>query len=514
MDADSGNRRARPAHCTGAAIQLVVIAIFYAVILTVGLYASRRESRGEGTTGLILASRNIPLTIGLFTMTATWVGGGYINGTAEAVYDKARGMLWAQAPWGYAVSLVIGGVFFARVMRRHQFTTMLDPFDQRYGARVASILFIPALIGEIFWSAAILTALGTTFGTILDFDFTTAILISAAIAVGYTMVGGLLSVAYTDVIQLIFILVGLGLALPYALEHGGGLGAVFAQYAADFGANASLLPQSDMDGWVWVWGDFALLLVFGGIPWQVYFQRVLACRTEQTAMGMSIAAAVGCLVMAIPAVIIGQIGAVADWSAVGVEAPTNAALVLPYVLQHLTPPLIATIGLGAVAAAVMSSVDSSILSSSSMFVWNVYRRIIRPAATERETRIMLRVAILCVGAVATILALKVKSVYVLWYLCADLVYVVLFPQLTMALWSKSANAIGAVAAVAVGLLLRLGGGEPVLGLPGFIPYPMTAADGSVLFPFRTFAMVMSFITIFVVSRATQRLQAPRPLSSD
>ena len=39
---------------------------------------------------------------------ATWVGGGYINGTAEVIYDKDLGLVWAQAPWGYALSLVIG----------------------------------------------------------------------------------------------------------------------------------------------------------------------------------------------------------------------------------------------------------------------------------------------------------------------------------------------------------------------------------------------------------------------
>lgn len=39
---------------------------------------------------------------------ATWVGGGYINGTAEVVYNKDLGLVWAQAPWGYALSLVIG----------------------------------------------------------------------------------------------------------------------------------------------------------------------------------------------------------------------------------------------------------------------------------------------------------------------------------------------------------------------------------------------------------------------
>ena len=49
--------------------------------------------------------------------------------------------------------------------------------------------------------------------------------------------------------------------------------------------------------------------IFGGIPWQVYFQRVLSCKTAAKAKGLSLAASFGCVVMAIPAVLIGAIGA-------------------------------------------------------------------------------------------------------------------------------------------------------------------------------------------------------------
>ena len=54
----------------------------------------------------MLAGRNIGMFVGIFTMTATWVGGGYINGTAEIVYTS--GLIWCQAPVGYALSLVLG----------------------------------------------------------------------------------------------------------------------------------------------------------------------------------------------------------------------------------------------------------------------------------------------------------------------------------------------------------------------------------------------------------------------
>ena len=56
----------------------------------------------------MLAGRNIGMFVGIFTMTATWVGGGYINGTAEIVFTD--GLIWCQAPFGYALSLMLGNI--------------------------------------------------------------------------------------------------------------------------------------------------------------------------------------------------------------------------------------------------------------------------------------------------------------------------------------------------------------------------------------------------------------------
>jgi len=117
---------------------------------------------------MVLAGRRLGLAVGVFTMTATWVDGGYLNGTAEATYGS--GLLHVQAPWGYALSLVLGGLWFAPAMRRHGFTTLLDPFERRFGKNAAALLYIPALTGEVFWTAAVLMALGTTFGMLLDVD--------------------------------------------------------------------------------------------------------------------------------------------------------------------------------------------------------------------------------------------------------------------------------------------------------------------------------------------------------
>ncbi len=491
---------------------------FYLAVFWVGVYFPSKRDTGS-TADLFLAGRRIPLWIILFTMTATWVCGGYINGTAENTYKN--GITWgAQAGLCYSVSLILGGLLFARVMRRHEFTTLLDPFERRFGKGVAGALFLPALAGEVFWSAAILMALGSTFGTILNLDLTTSILLSSGVVIGYTVVGGLWSVAYTDVVQLSFIFAGLLAAIPFAVLRAGGWAGIIERYHAAGGSFTALFPPvrgiAHSPGWtvplVWNWWDWTLLLILGGIPWNVYFQRVLAAPSERAARNFSVLAGFLCAAAAVPPLLIGVIGSVFPWETLDlhVEPP---AMVLPYVLRYLTPYWIGVFGLGAVAAAVMSSVDSSFLSASAMFTWNWYGRIIRPRCGERELRVALRVSTVAVGAAATAVALKIRSVQALWYLCSDFVYVVLFPQLVAALFSKSANKAGSIAGLAVSFFLRFGGGDPLLGLPRFIPYPWWDPEAGTLFPFKTVAMLGGLVTILLVSRLTGRLCPPRPLAA-
>ena len=149
---------------------------------------------------------------------ATWVGGGFINGSAEATYKD--GLVWTQAPIGYSLSLWISGLFFAKKMRDAQYVTMIDPFTQKYG-KWGALQALPAAVSEIFWSASILGALGSTLQVILQIDINVSIIISAIIAVCYTLIGGLISVAYTDVFQLFFIAFGLVSILRMFLPTGG-----------------------------------------------------------------------------------------------------------------------------------------------------------------------------------------------------------------------------------------------------------------------------------------------------
>lgn len=86
---------------------------------------------------------------------------------------------------------------------------MLDPFQERYGIRIGGLMYIPAFLGELIWSAATLNSLGATISVVINLPREYSVIVSACIAVFYTFLGGLWSVAYTDVAQLICMFIGM-----------------------------------------------------------------------------------------------------------------------------------------------------------------------------------------------------------------------------------------------------------------------------------------------------------------
>ncbi|XP_054830442.1 high-affinity choline transporter 1-like [Eublepharis macularius] len=486
---------------------LVGLIVFYLITLGTGLWASwksKREKRQNPSEVAIVGGRNMNFWVGLFTATATWVGGAYINGTAEIVYLPSRGLVWVQAPAGFALSLLIGGLFFVDPMRSKNYLTMMDPIQEAYGNMMGSLLFIPSLIADIFWFAAILASLGATMKVILDIQGYLAIIISACTVVLYTFLGGLYSVAYTDVIQLVFIMASLWICIPFAMMN-------FATESISSTITHEIF-QAPWVGKIEVhdvgrWLDDFLYLVLGSIPWQTYFQRMLSASSSKQARLISYLSGMGCCMLAIPSVLIGAVAASTDWNQTDYGLPTpndrgDSALILPLVLQYLCPTYVSIGGLGAIAAAVMSSGDSALLSASSMFAHNIYRKILRKKATEKDVLWTMRASIVVFGSLAAALAFYSHSVYDLWFLGGELVYALLFPQLCCVLFIPNTNAYGSAAGFFFGFLLRLLAGEPSLKIPPLICYPgCSLVDGAYVqrFPFKTVTMLLTLLTIISVS---------------
>jgi solute carrier family 5 (high affinity choline transporter), member 7 len=508
---------------------IAAIGGLYVVFVAVGWAASRRLKLGTAAEYLV-AGRAMPFWMATITMAATWIDGGYLLGTAEGVFSSlASG--W-QGGVAFGLSLVIGGLVFARRMRELEFVTLVDPLAARFGKRWGAVLSLPAMLGELFWSAELLVAVGASLGVILGVDLTAAILISAAVVTFYTMLGGMWSVGYTDAVQFALIPIGLLVALPFALSAVGGLTSCWSQYVAAKGTAAAVFPPLVAEGY-WTsgrivhWWDLSIMLVFGGIPWNCYFQRVQSCKTPAIAQWQSIAAGLLTIVLTVPPLLFGLAAFTFDgWTPTAAqqlqEAPTMA---LPLLLVAVAPAAIAVLGLTAIVGAVTSSFSASILSAASMISWNVCRALLAPDLSARAVRLVVRLCVVVLGIAAAVMALRVQSVQQLWFFTSDLVFVLVFPQLLYALFDPRANRTGSIVAFFSSLVLRLGEGEPILALPALVPYaqllgklwpgeaPLWFDDAghATLFPVRTVAAVAGLVLLPLVSRLTARWDPPRLL---
>lgn len=126
-------------------------------------------------------------------------------------------------------------------------------------------------------------------------------------------------------------------------------------------------------------------------------------------------------------------------------------------------------------------------------------------ASMREEMWVLRVAILVVGTLCTVIAINVDSIYGLFFLCSDLVYVILFPQLLCVLWIPFSNSYGCIVSYFLGLFVRFASGELLIGLPPLIKFPLYTEEHGQGFPIRTFSMLVSLVFLIGVSFATDRL---------
>lgn len=198
-------------------------------------------------------------------------------------------------------------------------------------------------------------------------------------------------------------------------------------------------------------------------------------------------------------------------------------MVLPITLEHFTPTPIFAVGIGAIAAAVMSSTDSYLLSATTIFTTNIYQAIRSKVktnssvefistfvnihksficscvqASDKELQWVIRISIVVGGLVGTSITYLKGNVLLFWMLGSDLAYTILLPQLICILFIKVSNGYGAVVGFFVAIVMRILCGEPLLGLPVLLCFPgCTLTDGvyTQRFPFKTACMLSALASI-------------------
>ncbi|KAM3585307.1 uncharacterized protein V6R79_013768 [Siganus canaliculatus] len=442
---------------------VIMMVAFYVLVLGIGIWASVKSKKKEGNVGSsrietsFLANRRVGLTLGVFTMTATWVGGAFIIGVAESVYDPTKGLVWALVPLQVSISFI----------------------------------------------------LGATMKVILDLPFSACVWISAAVAIIYTVLGGLYSVAYTDVIQLSLALLSLWLCVPFVFAADAH--ADITETALNHTYQAPWLGRLESDD-VGIWIDNFLLMTLGNLAVQDFNQRILSSSSAATARIICFAAAGGILIAGLPSVLIAAVAASTDWNSTSYGSPSpfergETAMVLPIMLQHFTPNYISALGMGAVAAAVMSSADSFLLSATTIFTTNIYQTI-RSQASDRELQWVIRLFTVAAGLVGTSLTYLDAGILVFWILGSDLTYTIVLPQLICVLFTSVSNGYGAIAGFFVAVVMRVLCGEPLFGLPAVLKFPGGTVEGGVYiqrFPVKTVCTLAALVSILGCSYAASLL---------
>lgn len=439
---------------------LLGISVYIIAQLLVGAWVARRIRTEDD---YLVAGRRLGYPLAIFTIFATWFGAETCIGAAGAIYED--GLSGGSAdPFGYGVCLLLMGALFAVPLWKRRLTTLADLFRQRYSPgveRFAVLLMVPT---SLLWAAAQVRAFGQVISASSGMSVTLTISIAALVVIIYTMSGGLLADAITDLIQGLALIAGLVvLFVAIVIVDGGAatLAAVEPERLQPFGGGT--VPWYEvMESWA--------IPIFGSVVAAELVTRVIATRSPQVAQRSFLAAGGVYLLVGMIPVSLGLLGAVAM---PGLEQPEQ---VLPLLAQQHLSPLLYTLFAGALVSAILSTVDSTLLVSASL----VSHNIIVPRRPEMSEAAKVRTARACVavfGVVAYVLALQAEGVYALVEQASAFGSAGIFVVVTFGLFTRRGGPRSAHAALLTGVVVWVVGSYG-LDLPFAYLAALAAAAGA------------------------------------
>jgi len=425
------------------------VVVYLAVTIAIGLWAAQRVHNSKD---YVVAGRSLPLYMNTATVFATWFGAESVLSVSVEFSKSGLGGIIAD-PFGSSMCLVIVAVFFARAFYRMDLLTIGDFYRKRYGRTMEFGTSVVIAISYLGWTAAQLTALGLVFSTLTDgaISLSTGIVISGIVVLGYTIWGGMWSVAMTDLFQSVMILVGLGLVAWVVGDMAGGPAKVIA--AAAEAGKFEFWPKGGAKEWLAFVTAF-LTLAIGSIPQQDIFQRVTSAKDERTAiLGSLLGGAVYFCFVFVPIFIV--LAALTLDPALGsllnAEDARETQRILPsFILEH-TPMWVKVVFFGALLSAILSTASGAIIAPTSLCTENIIRPLF-PRMSDRQFLLTLRIILVTFTAAALVFALNSKqTMYDMVQNAYTVTLVAALVPLAAGIFWKRANNVGALASCLCGL---------------------------------------------------------------
>ncbi|MES2580017.1 MAG: sodium:solute symporter family protein [Pseudomonadota bacterium] len=450
------------------------VAAYLCVSIGIGLAAATRV---KNTKDYAIAGRHLPLPVVMATVFATWFGAEAVFGvSATFVKEGLNGV--AADPFGASMCLVIAGIFFSTQLYKLNILTLGDFYRMRYNRSVEILTTIAIVISYLGWVSAQIKALGLIFNMITNGAVSeeAGMILGTAIVLTYTTLGGMLSVAILDFVQMIVVIGGLLYIGNIVSGMTGGVAPVIEHARA-----AGKLDFFPKGADVWIWITFLggwMTMMLGSIPQQDVFQRITSAKSAKIALWGSILGAVVYFCFTFVPMFIAYSATLIDPAVFGKLVVEDSQRVLPtLVLQH-TPILAQAIFFGAVLSAIMSCSSATLLAPSVTFAENVVRGYM-PNLTDKGFLRVMRICLVCFAVCVLLYALNsensifgmVESAYKITLAGAFI------PLICGAFW-KRATSQGALAAIIGGIsswvLIEVLVGEESLVPPQLIGLAISA----------------------------------------
>lgn len=389
-----------------SALDLIAIVVYFLILLGIGIRVMRTAS-GEGEIESFLAAdRDMGLAQTTASTAATDLGGGFSIAMGGLGFTLGVSGSWLVAISGLS-AVMVSFLMVPRVKRwsdRVSGLTTGDLFETRFDARTGTLA---AVVIGLAWFAFVggqVIAGGKLLQATLALDLTLAIVVSGGVILAYTAMGGLKAVIYTDVFQMLILMIGiLGLMVPIGLYKIGGWSAMVAHFEAS-DASRSMLDWNAI-GWKQLLGWFFSIFPVWFISIAA-MQRIVAARDEKTARTAFLLTGVPIEwpLFAVGSTLVGMFARMLMPDLIDPELAT------PLMIIELLPAGVAGFVIAAYIAAVMSTADSCLIGPVAIFTNDIYRKRINPAASSRQLMKVARIATLILGLLAIVIAYLVPRV--------------------------------------------------------------------------------------------------------
>ncbi|MDR3072421.1 MAG: sodium:solute symporter family protein [Clostridiales Family XIII bacterium] len=435
--------------------QVIIIIAYFVITVIIGVLSNKKTKSSESFHGAELGVFAI-----VASSTGEWLGGTSTTGVSEYGFNSGISGAWYTVANGIGVCFL--AIFFAKLYRSLNQISINGIVENFFGVRARVVSSVALTIVMLAVGLSQMIAAGKLGQSMLDIDFNVAVIGFAVIFIVYTLAGGMNAVASTNKLHLIAMYGGVIVGLIFAIKAVGGWGdftsglkEVEADLAAKGTETSFWSPMTIGFPKVSSWLIASLL---GACTAQAGLQPVLAAKDVPTARKASFLTALCAAPFGLFTAMMGMSARVlnhtdaefADSLLNKTTGVTDAKLALPNLMGTM-PAAVGGIVLASILAAILSTVSPIILAAGTMMSKDIYERVLKPDATDKQKMFTARLltalsGVVCsIGAIALVNLTAVLDIVYAAYSLRGAIFIVLL----LGIYWKKSSENGAIVSIAL-----------------------------------------------------------------